>query len=88
LYTKEPRPTDKKILPVEAGSIPEELRVRPYADRAEQLSLLSPEELVKLQRPFASPPPRGNETSPSETSKVRRPRRTKGVAIQDRLPGF
>jgi hypothetical protein len=88
LYTKEPRTTDKKILPVEAESIPEEFRIRPHADRAEQLSLLSPEELVELQCPFASPPQRGGEISPSETSNVRRPRRTKGQAIQDSLPGF
>ncbi len=88
MYTKEPRTTDKKILPVEAESIPEEFRVRPHADRAEQLSLLSAEELVDLQRPSASRPPRGDEILPPETARVRGPRRTKGGAIEDKLPGF
>ncbi len=88
MYAKEPRTTDKKILPVEAESIPEELMDRLSSDQVEQLSLLSAEELVELQCPFASPPPRGGEISPSETCNVRRPRRTKGQAIQDSLPGF
>jgi hypothetical protein len=78
LYTKEPRPTDKNIQPVEPGSIPEEPKVRAQADRAEQLSLLSAEELAELQRPFDSRPPQGDE----------RTRRARGGAVQDELPGF
>jgi hypothetical protein len=88
LYAKEPRTTDKKILPVEAGSIPEELMDRLSSDQVEQLSLLSAEELVDLQRPSASRPPRGDEIPPPETARVRGPRRTKGGAIEDKLPGF
>jgi hypothetical protein len=88
LYTKEPRTTDKKILPVEAESIPEEFRVRPHADRAEQLSLLSTKELEELVRPSASRPPRGDEIPPPETAKVRKACRPEGGAVQDKLPGF
>jgi hypothetical protein len=88
LYTKEPRPTDKNTLPVEQENIPEEFKVRPNADRAEQLSLLSAEELAELQRLFASLPPQGDEILPHETARAQRPRRTKGSAIQDKLPGF
>jgi hypothetical protein len=75
LYTKEPRPTDKNIHPVERENIPEEPKVRPHADRAEQLSLLSAEELAELQRPFGSRRPQGDE----------RQRRSRGGAVQDQL---
>jgi hypothetical protein len=78
LYTKEPRPTDNKIQPVELETIPEEPKVRAQADRAEQLSLFSAEELAELQRPLDSRPPQGDE----------RTRRVRGDAVQDKLPGF
>jgi hypothetical protein len=78
LYTKEPRPTVKNIHSVEPESIPEEPEVPPQDDRAEQLSLLSTEELAELQHPFGSRPPQGDE----------RPRRSRGGAGQDKLPDF
>jgi hypothetical protein len=59
-----------------------------HADRAEQLSLLSPEELAELQRPFASRPPPGDEIPSPETAGVRRASRPRGGAVQDKLPGF
>jgi hypothetical protein len=88
LYTKEPKSTDKKILPIEPENIPEELKVRPHADQAEQLSLLSVEELAMLRRPFGSQPPRRDEIPLTETAKVCRLRRPEGDAVQDKLPGF
>jgi hypothetical protein len=76
LYTKEPRPTEKKILQVKPQDFPE------------QLTLLSSEELAELQRPSGSRFPREGEMQPFDTTEARRARSTKGGAIQDKLPGF
>jgi hypothetical protein len=88
MYTKEPRLTDKKSPTVEPENAPKESKVRPYADRAEQCSLFSAEELAELEHPSDSRPPQGDETLPPETAQVHRPRRPRGGAIQDKLPGF
>ena len=88
MYTKEPRTTDKKILPVEAENIPEELKVRPHTDRAEQLSLLSAEELEELERSFASRKPQGNEIPPLEIARLCKACRPEGGVVQGKLPGI
>jgi hypothetical protein len=59
-----------------------------HTDRAGQLSLFSPEELAELQRPSGSHFPREGEMRSSDTTGARNSRRTKGSAIQDKLPGF
>jgi hypothetical protein len=88
LYTKEPRPTSKKNAPVEPDNIAEESEARPHADQAEQLSLLSAEDLAALQRPSDSRPPQGDKMVPSEAGRVQRPCRPRGRAVQLKLPGF
>jgi hypothetical protein len=88
LYTKEPRPTDEKTHPVEPENIPKEPKVRPQADQAEQLSLLSAEELAKLHCPSGSRSPREGEMQSSDTTTARKAPRTKGGATQLKLPGF
>jgi hypothetical protein len=88
LYTKEPSPTDKKILPVEPENIPEEFKARSHPDWAEQLSLFSTDELAELQRPSDARPPQGEEIPPPETALIQRPRRLRGCAVQLKLPGF
>ena len=88
MYTKAPRPTDKKILPVEWDNISEELKVRPLANRAKQLSLLSAKELAELERPSASGSTLENKTAFSETASVRRPSRPWGEAVKGKVPGF
>jgi hypothetical protein len=57
-------------------------------DRAEQLSLLSSEELAELQCPSSCRFPGEGEVQSSDTDGARRARRTKSGAIQDKLPGF
>ena len=57
----------------------------PHAERAEQLSLLSSEELAALQCPSGSRFPREGEMQSSDTTGTRRARRTRGGAIQDKL---
>ena len=88
LHTKGPRTTDKKTLPVEVESISEELGIRPYADRAEQLRLLSAQELEELKRPSAPKAARGKEVPFPEIASARRPHRPEDGAVQDELPGF
>jgi hypothetical protein len=56
--------------------------------RAEQLSLLRSKELAKLQCPSSRRFPGKGEVQTSDTAGARRARRTKGGAIQDKLPGF
>jgi hypothetical protein len=63
---------------------PDEFRT----DRAEQLSLLSPEELAKVQYPSCSRSPREGEMQSSDTTTARKVPRKKGGATQLKLPGF
>jgi hypothetical protein len=63
-------------------------RLENRTDRAEQLSLLSAEELAKLQRSSESRFPRKGEMRSSDTMEARKAGPTKGRAIQDKLPGF
>ncbi len=57
-------------------------------DRAEQLNLFNPNELIKLQSPLASRVLQEREIPPPKTTRVPRTRRQKGDAVQDKLPGF
>jgi hypothetical protein len=59
-----------------------------HTDQAEQLSLFSAEELAALQHPAASLPMQGNEMTPPEIAGVRKARRPRDCAVQDKLPGF
>jgi hypothetical protein len=88
LYTKETRPTERETLPAEPENIPGELKVRPHAGEAEQLSLLSTEEMAKLQCPSGNHFPREGEVLSEDSTEARRPRRTEGDAVQLKLPGF
>jgi hypothetical protein len=54
-------------------------------DQAEQLALLSPEELTELQRSVSSQPP-ARRTSFSELRGIRKPHRPKDGPVQDELP--
>ena len=56
-----------------------------HTDQAEQLTLLSPEELTELQRSVSSQPP-ARRTASSEVRAVRKPRRPKDTPVQDELP--
>ena len=56
-------------------------------DRAEQLSLLTAEELSELQRSSGSRSPREGQMQSSDTT-ARKVRHTKGGATQLKLPGF
>ena len=53
--------------------------------RAEQLSLLSPEELKALRSPLYRPSTAARMAS-SQTDGVRKPRRPKDSPVQDELP--
>jgi hypothetical protein len=57
-----------------------------HTDQAEQLTLMSPEELAELQSPFLSEPPATAGTLFSQTDRVRKPRHPHGDALQDKLP--
>jgi len=54
-------------------------------DQAEQLTLLSPEELTELRRSISSQPPARRKAS-SEGKGVSKPRRPKDGSVQDELP--
>jgi hypothetical protein len=54
-------------------------------DQAEQLTLLSPEELTELRRSVSSQPP-ARRTAPSEVRGIRKLRRPKDSPVQDELP--
>ena len=56
-----------------------------HTDQAEQLTLLSPEELTELRR-FASYQPPARRPASSEGKGVSRPRRPKDCPVQDELP--
>jgi hypothetical protein len=53
--------------------------------RAEQLSLLSPEELKALRSPLDRPS-KAAMTASSQTYRIRKPRRPKDSPVQDELP--
>jgi hypothetical protein len=57
-----------------------------HIDQAEQLTLLSPEELTELRRCSVSSQPPAMRTASSEVRGVRKPRRPKDSAVQDELP--
>jgi hypothetical protein len=54
-------------------------------DQAEQLTLLSPEQLIELRRSIPSQPPTGRIAA-SDLRGVRKPRRPKDTSLQDELP--
>jgi hypothetical protein len=56
-----------------------------HADQAEQLTLLSPEELAELRRSVSSQLP-ARRTASSEVRGVSKPRRPKDGPVQDELP--
>jgi hypothetical protein len=56
-----------------------------HIDQAEQLTLLSPEELTKLRRSVSSRPPT-RKTAPSEVRGARKLRRPKDSPVQGELP--
>jgi hypothetical protein len=57
-----------------------------HTDQAEQLTLLSPEELAELQSPSLSQPPAAAGTLFSQIDRVHKPHRPRGGALQDELP--
>ena len=56
-----------------------------HNDQAEQLTLLSPEELTELRRSGSSQPPAKKQAT-SKGGGVRKPRRPKDGPVQDELP--
>jgi hypothetical protein len=56
-----------------------------HTDQAEQLTLLSPEELTELRRSLSSRPTVGR-TASSEVGGVHKPRLPKDSPVQDELP--
>jgi hypothetical protein len=55
-------------------------------DRAEQLSLLSPEELKALRSPSLYRPSTAARVASSRTNGIHKPRRPKDGPVQDELP--
>jgi hypothetical protein len=54
--------------------------------RAEQLSLLSPEELKVLRSPSLNQPSTAARMASFQADGVRKPRRPKDIPVQDELP--
>lgn len=88
LYTKEPRPNGRNTPPTEPDNRSEDLKLRPHPNQAEQLSLLSREELAKLQCPMDIHILQEGEVQSPKTTETDRSGSTAGGPVQLKLPGF